>query len=873
MISQPLSARPPAVPPRRVAPESGHESGTVLTLAGTFAQLHTSAAGLTSAEAQRRLAATGPNEPAPAPRQTILGEVARAFLSPLVVILLLAGLVSFALGEPVNAGIIVVMVLLSVAINTFQTYRSQQAADQLRAQVAPTATALRDGQPTVVPRREVVPGDVIRLAAGDLVPADAWLITARDLHVQQAALTGESLPAEKEASDPTTPHLPADTEDRVFLGTSVVSGNATALVTATGPATAFGDIARRLTTRPPDTEFERGLRQFGLLITRTIFFLVLFVFLVSAALRHDPFQSLLFAVALAVGLTPEFLPMITTITLSQGARHMARQQVIVKNLAAIQNFGSMDILCSDKTGTLTSGQMGVAQHLDLAGQPSERVFLFAYLNSLYASGVANPEDTAILARANSNPLDVAILRHDHPDVANYRKLDEIPFDFERRRLSVVVEKGNGERLLITKGAPEAVLDSCVDYEAAGGQTLALDPSARARCTATYQALNAEGYRVLAVAYRRVPPQPAYRVADETDLTLLGFLTVADPPLADAAATLAALRADGVQVKILTGDNDLVARHVCAQVGLDGAQIVLGDDLDRMSDPALAHVAEQTTVFARVSPAQKNRIILALKSRGHVVGYMGDGINDAPSLHAADIGISVAGGVDVARDAADIILLERSLQVLHGGILEGRKAFGNVMKYLLMGTSSNFGNMFSMAAAVLFLPFLPMLPTQILLNNFLYDLAQVSIPTDNVDPSFIRQPRRWEISLIRDFMIFIGPISSIYDFLTFAVLLLVFHASEALFHTGWFVESLATQTLVLFVIRTAGNPLRSRPSPALTLTTLTIVLVGLALPFTPLAAPLGFTPLPLAFFLFLAAATGTYLLLVEVVKRRLMRRFQ
>jgi Mg2+-importing ATPase len=825
--------------------------------------------GLASADARRRLTELGPNEPAPPQHVPFIRHALSLFSNPLVLILLLASGVSATLGEIINAAIIVVIVLLSVSLNFVQTYRSQQAVDRLRQTVAPTATALRDGQWREVARRDLVPDDVIRLTAGDLVPADATLLEARDLHVQEAALTGESLPVEKIAHDPRAAPAQDDQQHKVFLGTSVVSGVATAVVTATGPRTVFGDIAARLSRRPPETEFERGTRQFGLFITRIVFFMVLFVFVVSAALRHNPLESLLFAVALAVGLTPELLPVITTVTLARGAVHMARQKVIVKHLEAIQNFGSADILCSDKTGTLTSGDMVLDQYLDPLGRSSERVLLLAYLNSAHETGIENPLDEAILKARERNPLDVAVLRHDHPDAHAYRKIDEVPFDFDRRCVSIVVE-ANGERLLISKGAPESVLARCVTLEA-DGQSSPFDAAARQRCDALYQRLSAQGYRTLAVAHKTVPAQAAYGVEDEQGLTLAGFLTFADPPRADAAETLRAMRRDGVLVKILTGDNELVTRHVCAEVGLDASRIVLGSEVEQMTDPALAATAEQTAVFARVSPGQKTRIILALKSRGHVVGFLGDGINDAPSLHAADVGISVASGVDVAKDAADIILLERGLDVLHSGIIEGRKAFGNVMKYLLMGTSSNFGNMFSMAAASVFLPFLPMLPTQILLNNFLYDAAQISIPTDNVDPTFIQKPRRWRISLIRDFMLFIGPISSIYDFLTFGALLTIFRAREPLFHTGWFVESLATQTLVLFVIRTAGNPLRSRPSLPLVVTTLVMVAVGIALPYTPAAPYLGFVPLPAGFFVFLAAATGTYLVVVEMVKRRLLGR--
>jgi len=655
-----------------------------------LAELHASRGGLTADEARRRLGEVGPNEPARAPRTAGLVQILLLLANPLVIILLIASAASAILGERVNASIIVLMVALSVVLNFVQTYRSHRVAERLRDTVAPTATALRDGTWLEIRRRELVPGDIVRLAAGDRVPADARLLEARDLHVQQAALTGESMPAEKDAADiEIAPRQPADARNVVFLGTSVVSGTATALVVATGPATAFGDIAARLSTRPPETEFERGTRQFALLIMRTVFFLVLFVLLAGALLHHAFLESLLFAVALAVGLTPEFLPMISAVTLSRGAAHMARQKVIVKHLEAIENFGSMDVLFSDKTGTLTSGEMVLDRHLDPLGQVSERPLALAYVNSSYQTGI-------------KSPLDGAILKRGAAAINGYRKIDEIPFDFERRRLSVVVENGGG-RLLITKGAPEGVIARCTAYETDRGSAR-LDEAMRARCEATYRDLSAHGSRVLAVAYARVPPQAVYSADDERELVLAGFVAFFDPPMEGVAETLHALRRDGVVVKILTGDNELVAQHVCGQVGLDSARIVAGDQIERMTDSALAAVAEQTTVFARVSPAQKNRIILALKSRNHVVGFLGDGINDAPSIHTADVGVSVATAVDVAKDAADIILLERNLNVLHTGILEGRRAFGNVMKYLLMGTSSNFGNMFSMAGA--FLPAVP-----------------------------------------------------------------------------------------------------------------------------------------------------------------------
>ncbi len=840
-------------------PDEGKVTIHTLSLKKLFEQLESSEQGLTSEEAKKRQDKYGPNDTTGVKRSSAVVQFLRLFLNPLVAILLFAALISAILGDRINASIIVAIVVLSNILNFVQTYQSQNAVEKLRVNVSPTATVLRDGTWIEMPRRYLVPGDMIRLVAGDLVPADARLVQSTDLHVQQAALTGESLPVDKNADDLDAPTESfAEAHNCVFLGTSVVSGIGTALTIATGRATAFGDIAVRLASHAPETEFQRGIKGFGQLIMQTVFFLVLFIVLIGIIGHHQPFETMLFAVSLAVGLTPEFLPMITTVTLGRGALRMAKQKVIVKHLEAIQNFGSIDTLCSDKTGTLTSGETKLAGRLDLQGKESERVLLFGYLNSTYQTGI-------------KSPLDEALLLYDRVDISGYSKVGEIPFDFERRCLSVIV-RHERETLLITKGAPESVLKNCSAYESDGERKPLDSVSDQARATYAnmYRDLSTQGYRVLAVAYRSIPQQEVYRQTDEQGLVLLGFLTFADPPKADVAQMLQALKNDGVQVKIVTGDNELVTHHVCEQVGLGSSRIVLGSELEHMTDPALAQVVEEVNVFARISPAQKNRIIVALKSRKHVVGYIGDGINDAPSLHAADVGISVSTGVDVAKDTADIILLEQSLQVLHNGIIEGRKAFGNVIKYLLMGTSSNFGNMFSMAGAYVFLPFLPMLPTQILLNNFLYDLSQVTIPTDNVDASYIKKPHHWDISLLRNFMLIIGPISSIFDFLTFFMLLWIFHASAVLFHTGWFVESLATQTLVLFIIRTVGNPLRSRPSRPLAITTLSIVAIGILLPYTPLAGPLGFTPLPALYYLFLTGMMVTYLLLVELVKRRLMR---
>ena len=814
------------------------------------------AEGLSEREARNRQAQYGPNEARPVSHGGPVAALLLLFTNPLVVILLLAAGVSGFLGDKVGATIIAAMVILSVALNFALSYRSQRAASRLRDEIAPMATVCRDGRWQERPRRDLVPGDLIRLTAGDRVPADARLITARDLHVLQAALTGESIPVEKEVVDgPEGPDRSADARHLVFLGTSVVAGTATALVFATGPHTAFGDVAEALAERPPPTEFERGLSGFSRLIMYTMVFLLLAVLLIGIAMHRPPLQTLLFALALAVGLTPEFMPMITTVTLARGAMRMASQRVIVKHLAAIEDFGSMTVLLSDKTGTLTSGETSLASTVDPFGDASERPHLLAYLNASFETGIRSPLDTAILSLQTLA-------------VNEYRKLDEIPFDFERRRLSVVVEH-HEERLLIVKGAPESVITQCTRYEA-DGVVRRIDAASMERCMRTHESFGEQGLRVLAVAYRNVPSQEHYAIGDETELTLAGFALFSDPVIPGVAECLRALADDGVTVKILTGDNERVARHVCAQVGIDVSRVVTGTEIEGLGETALGILAERTSIFARVNPAQKHRIVLALKARNCVVGFLGDGINDAPSLHAADVGISVASAVDVAREAADIVLRERDLKALHAGVIEGRRAFTNVMKYLLMGTSSNFGNMFSMAAGALFLPFLPMLPTQILLNNFLYDMAQTTIPTDNVDNAQLRRPRRWNVALIRRFMLGIGPISSLYDFLTFYVLIQWMHASEAAFHTGWFIESLATQTLVLFVIRTSGNPLHSRPSKALIISVLLAIAIGILLPMTPLAADLGFVLLPPAFFGFLTAATATYLLLVEMVKRRFMR---
>jgi P-type Mg2+ transporter len=832
---------------------------------GGTTDLSSTLSGLSTAEARQRLREYGWNEPASETGHAFFYQCVSLLTNPILLILLAASFVSALLGQTIEAAVIATMLLLSAVIDLWQSYRAQTHAGRLKLQVAVRSTVLRDGEWAEIPRREVVPGDVVRVTAGDMAPADALLVSAVDLHLQEAALTGESLPVGKSA--PRTQELILSCH-RLYLGTSVVSGCATAQVTETGVNTELGKIASRLSRTPVETSFERNLRQFGILILKTTLLLVLFVFLANVALRQPTLEAFLFAVALAVGLTPEFLPMITTVTLSQGAMRMAREKVIVKRLAAIQNFGSIDIFCSDKTGTLTLGEMRLEQHVDATGNHDDEVLRMGYLNSLYQTGVVNPLDKAVHHAATRTPLEDAILRE--PGIAGdgWNKIREMPFDFERRRVSVVLERGE-QRLLIVKGAPENMLPLCVQARTAG-LLVSLEPELREAALAEFNRMGDQGFRVLAIAVKAVPKQESYGPSDEHDLSLFGFLSFSDPPLPDARRAIEALSEDGVQVKILTGDNDRVARHICGKVGLSKIALITSEELGKAEGTKLSNLVEQNNVFTRVTPSQKIAIIESLRKRGHVVGFMGDGINDAPALRAADVGVSVAHAVDIARDAADIILMEPGLHVLHKAIREGRRAFVNVIKYLFMGTSSNFGNMVSMAAASFFLPFLPMTASQILINNFLYDSSQLSIPSDNVDEAMLLKPRRWDVRVLRRFMVGIGPISSIFDFLTFFVLLRIFHASQAEFQTGWFVESLATQTLVLFVIRTTRNPFRSRPSKALAITIFLIVGFGVALPYLGVGRYFGFTPLPAAFFGFLLLATIAYLSVVDFAKKWAVR---
>lgn len=817
--------------------------------------------GLDSSEANKLLAQFGPNTLHEGARNNLLRQFLSRFKNPLVLILLAASAISALMGELTNFVIITLIVLLSVTLDLVQEHRANLAAEKLKQVVSVRASVLRDGIRQMLMVSELVPGDLVFLAAGDLVPADGLVLEAHDLFVKQSVLTGETYPVEKHPGNSLGGGDDLQqASNAVFMGTIVISGSALIQVVKTGRDTEIGAIAESISKPADPTSFEQGTRRFGMLIMRLTILMVMFVLLVNALFQKPWLESFLFAVALAVGLTPELLPMVVSVTLSRGAIRMARQHMIVKRLSSIQDLGSMDILCTDKTGTLTEAKIELERHVDPTGCDSERVLMLAYCNSFFETGL-------------KSPLDDAILAHRHIDVSAWKKIDEVPFDFERRRVSVLID--NGEcRWLVVKGAPDEIIGLCSHYEGnKAEQVLPINGEARESIREQQHGLEEEGFRVLGIAWRQVPPDhPHAVIGDETELVLAGFAAFLDPPKKSAASALAALARSGVKIKIVTGDSERVTRHVCGQLNIPVQGILLGNDLAGMDEHALQARVESTNLFCRVNPAQKERVIRALKARGHVVGYLGDGINDAPSLHAADVGLSVDSAVDVAKEAADMILLRHDLHVLHAGVQEGRRTFGNIMKYILMGTSSNFGNMFSMAGAALFLPFLPMLPTQILLNNILYDISEIPIPLDKVDAVETRSPRILDLDFVRNFMLVIGSISSLFDFLTFYILLVLLQADEKLFQTGWFVESLCTQVLVIFIIRTRGNPLRSRAHPMLIATSLTVVLLAALLPFTPLGIHFGFVAPPAELYLILGGMVAAYLLCVEFAKRVFFSKF-
>ena len=830
------------------------------SVAALMERLNSSPDGLSSVEAAARLIHFGPNLIHAERKRALLLQFLSKFRNPLVIILLTASALSAFTGDAISFFIISAIVLASVTLDFVQEHRAGQAAERLRQSVAVRGQVLREGKASEIPLAEMVPGDVALLAAGNVIPCDGRVLEAKDFFVNQALLTGEPFPVEKAPGElPGEPDI-LSAGNTVLLGTSVISGTAKVLMCRTGQNTELGEIADTLLAKAPPTAFEQGTQRFGFLIMRMTVLLVLFVLLVNAFFHRPWLESFLFAVALAVGLTPELLPMVVSVTLSRGALRMAANKVIVKRLASIHNLGSMDVFCTDKTGTLTEARIHLERHMDPLGRESERVLKLAYFNSFFETGL-------------KSPLDDAILEHQEIDAAGWHKIDEVPFDFERRRVSVLLENGT-TRLLVVKGAPEDILRLSVSYEADGEADLRpLDEVALGSVKAQFEGLSKEGFRVLGIASRQVGMDHSHAVvSDETELVFAGFAAFLDPPKESAKKALAALAADRVAVKVITGDNELVTQHICAQLDLPVTGVLTGAEIQQIGDQALSARVEQVNLFCRVTPAQKNRVILALKRRGHVVGYLGDGINDAPSLHSADVSISVDSAVDVAKAAADMILLERDLGVMHAGVLEGRRTFGNIMKYIAMGTSSNFGNMFSMAGASLFLPFLPMLPVQILLNNLLYDVSELPIPLDRVDDDYLSRPRHWDMKFIRNFMLLVGPVSSVFDFLLFYIMLAVFHAGEALFHTGWFIESIATQVLVIFIIRTRKNPFKSRPNPWLIACSLTVVAAAVLLPFTPAGVYLGFVAPPALFFFILILMLIAYLFAVEGMKQWFFRHF-
>jgi Mg2+-importing ATPase len=812
----------------------------------------------------------GPNEIAREKHQSALTRLLSNLMNPLVLLLMALGVLSYLTGDLRATVVIFVMVVLGVVLRFFQEMRADHAAEKLQAMVSNTATLVRGGKEEEVSLKMLVPGDVIRLAAGDMVPADARVLSAKDLFLNQAALTGEALPVEKKAVQASADiQNPLELPNICFLGSNVESGSASAVVIHTGNRTYFGSLAARIVGQRQLTSFDKGINKFTWLMIRFIAVMVPAVFLINGLSKHNWLEAFLFAMAVAVGLTPEMLPMIVTVNLSKGALAMARKKVIVKRLNAIQNFGAMDVLCTDKTGTLTQGKIVLEKHLDVHGNPSEKVLHYGYLNSYHHTGLKNLLDEAILYHEE--------LREHLKADEKYRKIDEIPFDFVRRRMSVVVEDETGLNTLICKGAVEEVLGLCTRVEIKG-EVIEVLPEHDAKRRQLADDLNSQGFRVIALAYKQMPgasDEPVYSIKDESDLILLGFLAFLDPPKDTAIEALKRLHGLNVDVKVLTGDNEIVTAYICKEVGMPVEHLLLGSQIETMSETELAEAAGATSVFARLAPAHKEHIIRALQSKGHVLGFMGDGINDAPALKAADVGISVDSAVDIAKESSDIILLENSLLVLEQGVLEGRRVFGNIVKYIKMAASSNFGNMFSVVGASAFLPFLPMLPIQVLTNNLLYDFSQTTIPTDQVDADWLTKPRQWTIGKILRFILFIGPISSIFDYVTFFMMLYVFNCwnNPALFHTGWFVESLFTQTLIIHVIRTNKIPfIESRASWPLILTSVVIVAVGAWLTVSPLANTLGFVPLPLRYWLFLTIMMLGYAILTQVVKTWFIRRF-
>jgi len=884
-VASPPPAKKKAAPPvsSRLTELARKDAADALQALGSSME------GLTETAACERLEQNGPNEVAAERQHTWAGRLYHAVINPLVILLAILAIVTFSTGKEasdfVGGWIMVAMVVLGVSLRFIQESKADAAAAKLKAMIKVTATAIRDGAPREVPLRQLVPGDIVKLSAGDMIPGDVRILTSKDLFIVQATLTGESMPVEKFDARETRENItPIEYSDLCFLGTSVESGAAQALIVETGPHTYLGTMARTMSTTQVETSFDKGIRRFTWLMIQFMAIMVPVVLLINGITKHDWKEAFFLALAVAVGMTPEMLPMIMSVCLSKGAIAMAAKKVIVKRLNSIQNFGAMDVLCTDKTGTLTRDHVILEIHCDVFKKESETVLEDAFLISHFQTGLKNVLDRAVL---------------EHPTVKKlatdkHRKVDEIPFDFSRRMMSVIVEHPNGDFELLTKGAPEAVFARCSQFESEC-ELYPMEPILMGDLVQEYNDLSADGFRVLAVASKKVDKRAAYSKADEGDLILKGYIAFLDPPKETAKTAIAALQQHGVVCKVLTGDNDLVTRKVCQEVGLDAGHILLGNAVETMTDQQLSEAVEKTHVFARLSPTHKYRVVQALRSNGHVVGFMGDGINDAPALRAADVGISVDNAVDIAKESADMILLEKSLMVLEEGVLEGRKVFVNVLKYIRMGASSSFGNMFSWVGASALFPFAPMLPIQVLTNNLLYDFSQVPIPTDNVGAEQITKPQPWDMGQITRFILFIGPISSIFDYTTFAIMWFLFktkldlavpvelasrfaHADPdhtyraALFQTGWFVESIMTQTLIIHVIRTRRIPfIHGKASVPLTITTVLIMALGAYLPFSPIGPMLGFVPLPGGFWPLLMLTLLCYVVLTQLIKAWLIKR--
>ncbi len=837
--------------------------------------LGTAASGLDSEEAEHRLDEYGPNEMPSAKHLGFWADILHRCRSPLVIQLLVIAMVSGFIGELKSAVIVAAMVVLSVGLSYVLDSRSSRAVEALGRRVQSRTTVLRDGRETEVRTPEVVPGDIVLLQAGSIIPADLRLLSTKDFFVSQSALSGESMAVEKSADIVRAGVPPLEMQNACFLGTTVTSGSGRGLVINTGAHTVFGAISERLAEAREETSFDRGVRSFTWLMIRFMTVMVFAVFVIVGLTKGNWVEALLFGLSVAVGLTPEMLPMIVAVNLAKGALTMAKKKVIVKRLPSIQNFGAIDILCADKTGTLTQDKVVLERSVDIIGHPSEDVLTYAYLNSYYQTGLRNLIDRAVL---------------DHVDLDVERDctlVDELPFDFQRRRMSVVVDY-EGDHVLICKGAVEEIYASCTQYQI-GDEVYPLIPMIRADLFEEVERLNRDGFRVLGIAYREFPKgKGTFTAADESELILLGYIAFFDPPKTSASQALALLNEVGVRVKVLTGDNQLVTQKVCHDVGLSTEKIATGAELAAMSREDFARTVQETDIFVKLSPSQKEEIVRNLRENGHVVGFMGDGINDAPALKAADVGISVDSGVDVAKEASDIVLLEKSLLILEEGIIEGRRVFANIVKYIRMGASSNFGNMFSVIGASYLLPFLPMQPVQVLLNNLLYDFSQTGIPTDSVDGEQIARPLTWNITNIKRFMVFIGPVSSIFDYATFALMWYFFGAKAyldpalaaggkaslaSLFQTGWFVESLLTQTLIVHIIRTRRIPfIGSRASVPMTLATLLVMAVGAWLPYSSFAPALGMTPLPAVYWAWIAGFLFCYAVLTHIVKTWFFKRY-